>query len=1747
MTNRISNPDQVAPPAATANAGGRFEARVGGFYLLSLLAAGEPRGLPGATVERVRFQQAVDGFPFDDVVVEARSADGSPATLELQAKRTLDFTASDKEFADVVRRLLRIAQKPEFASERYEVAVALARTSTRIERFCQEVLHWARQLPSGQEFSSHIAREGFASKGMRDFVAAFSKHLAATGGPTDDDTVWRLLRHFQILVFDFEAVGSDYDLRARERCRMVLAPEQAGRAGDLWPILAAEAETLATAAGSVDRVALADQLQRRDGFVFGPRADLKAVCARLVESSQHALDDIKEHVGGVRLSREELVDQAHQLLEGHKIVRVVGEGGVGKSHVLKSLALRLAVQGTVLVVAPSRVLPGGWVQMASAIGCPVTRDELLNELACGGGARLFIDGIDKITEVGAWATVIDLMRGAMVNAGWRVVVTARAGDTDWVNRLSPDMRDAMRTLHVDEITDDETAVLASGNRALAILLDPSHLARGVARNLFYLSRMVDLVTGHDQVVAGIASEIDLARIWWRYGGGRSDDRRLERLKALREIGRHAIEHPEQAAFRIDTFGDVSTVSELLALDSLREDRPGSTVTFRHDVLRDWSVGFLLDEEAEQLGKLELAQPIPTGLARGLEIAARLALEADPTGSRWVALLARVERDDCHGSWRRPVLLALPRSEQALKLLEQLHSILLEHGGKRLGEIIRLMLSVEAEPLAKRIAGLGQDIAVPQGLGSLAVPKGFGWQFLVIWLAASAERIPSALIPDAAKLFQLWLISMHAHATSRSLNMIIMGILCDWLMRIEGAMYSREITATEHEPGLSFPHMRETRDDIRTAFLALCHLTPELAEQYLASLDPEIVRHDDLKHILSATGRLAKAAPRALVDFTLAAFIEKDDPDDLYSGRSNRFGPFGVHELQFLLRSPGQGPFFEVLESSPPEGLRLVRGIVEHATDWQLDVRRQQPFPKMVVPFPRDEKTFRGNFGTYHWTRGGALSAITTSALMALEAWGHRQIESGRPFNDVMHDVLGPSGSSVAFVAVAVDLALSHWDRASASVWPLVAVPELLCYDNARYIRDITGVDSVMGQEPEPGYWRIKRADIDSRSSRSSRLSDCIGWYLFANNPERLAALRGALVAARDRIIQQPDVGDNLNGFHATAQRAVRMCEESNWPLVKVRGPDGLEIEARQFERDPAEEARLAEARTQSDLEMRRQNTRIATQQALFSPSKSIAEVVADAVAWAKQQLIQRDAPAVEDEEDDDDREFDAEWDRRAVVMSAALAVRDYSGDDKVEVLAWARSILDATIAQPDKRYSGNDQVVYHAKAIAALGLTLLFAKDDSAEVRNILLKLAAHSHPAVLNAIGKSFRELSTVNGRFVRSIVRVVMTSVVLSRRTDDDALTASNKEADAARVAATIEAEIAWLDGTGTEPTWPLLPAWITRRRRAIRIGQWVEVDEEDEAIPEYYVDEHRLGQLAGHLIPLTVRSMPDWLRSLASHWMDWTCEANGASVEDDHDRDNRPTTWNVQFFDFAGVLTVALPHDQVVDLLLRPIMSLKGEAFHDAAAGFLRGFDRATFATDTKTPDNPVGIRAMFADRVRQGYGFKRLGREKSSRSETHLGDVLRALFYQPSVWALVGTPSVPAKWNGLAEVMPTLTRIVEDAPASGYLAIAFMNLIESHPCAQLVPFMTHALAAWCAAYGVDAHFWSDTAIGARACEWLNAALGKDESSAAAVNQSGNDLLRCLDVLIRSGISQAQDVEKRIRELQAYRKSACSFAPT
>ena len=330
-------------PASSGPAGSHFEGQVGAHYLLSMLTGTEPRGLPGTTIDRIKLQRAAEGRPLDDVIVYAHDTRGNPAVLEIQVKRSITFAHSDPIFRAVVGQIVEASRRPDFWTSRYELAIAIARTSRKIDGAYQDVLTWARQLGDAATFTSRIARPGSANDDMRKFVRTFKSHLHDAGTPDNDEMVWRLLGKLKILVFDFTAQGSACEQFAKERAVCALHPDDRLRAGTLWTSLIELALQIAVSGGDRDRGRLIEYLGSQS-FRFAGDRRYASARAILAEASRAALADIGDRVGDVMLTRHERVAAVHAALDDGRYVEIRGDAGVGKSGVLKHFAGQIATE-----------------------------------------------------------------------------------------------------------------------------------------------------------------------------------------------------------------------------------------------------------------------------------------------------------------------------------------------------------------------------------------------------------------------------------------------------------------------------------------------------------------------------------------------------------------------------------------------------------------------------------------------------------------------------------------------------------------------------------------------------------------------------------------------------------------------------------------------------------------------------------------------------------------------------------------------------------------------------------------------------------------------------------------------------------------------------------------------------------------------------------------------------------------------------------------------------------------------------------------------------------------------------------------------------------------------------------------------------------------------------------------------------------------------------------------------------------
>ncbi len=1704
----------ASSPASSGPAGSHFEGQVGAYYLLSMLVGTEPRGLPGTAIDRIEFQRAAEGRPLDDVIVRAHDPRGHPAVLEIQVKRSISFAPSDPVFRAVVGQIVEASRRHDFWTSRYELGIATARTSWKIDGAYQDVLTWARQLGDATTFMARIDRPGSANLDMRTFVRSFKSCLHDAGSPDDDETVWRLLRKLQILIFDFTAQGSASEELAKERAVRALHPDDTVRAGNLWTTLVEFALKVAVSGGDRTRDGLIEDLKRQSFRLAGDRR-YASVRAALAEASRNALADIGDRVGDVMLTRIDRVTAVHAALDSGRYVEIRGEAGVGKSGVLKHFAEQVSTQAQVVVFSPGRTIPRGWTAMRAVLGFDGTARELLTDLASDGGAVLFVDNIDFFDDEER-RTVIDLVRETASVPGFAVISTARRNfGVEEPNWLPPDVLDRLgraEPIVIGELSEVEVDEMRHGAPRLAPLLADNHPARNVTRNLFRLARLASR-PGDEPVPR---TEVDMAEQWWQTADGRLDGNYRERARLLKALAEQALSHsgPLDVSDR-----PAGTVNALVASETLR-DLGSDRVSFRHDVLREWAIANLLHSDPTTIERLPLDRPAPAALARGVELAARMALERAVDSTRWWSLFERLSSEGTHGSWCRAVLLALVHSEVGPELLTRTSGLLLANRASLLRELIRIVLAVDVEPASKLFASVGVDpAAIPS---DLHIPNGPSWHRLIRWLLSLGQGLPVAAIPDVVELYTAWSIGTMG---LDPLTPLLLQELYRWLTEIETAR-DAETFSDRHEPfgdELDYDRIGSLEFDLRTGFLLFCNRTPALAVEYLQSLGRRRRSEDTVRSILKFRGSLAQAAPAELAEMTANALIpkrrlERHDFDELKE-------PFDYVDYDFLPASPAQGPFLELLTHAPQHGLSLIHRLVDHAILFYTR-GRDYGADAITILFPDGERAFPWR-QSYGWSREWAGHCSVTSALMALEAWAHRRIEAGEAFDKVLADVLGPHGSPAAHLLVAVDLVLSHWPKSREAAVPFLACPELLCIDRERHLNDNFEQPDFFGfkaLQKEP-VGTASLHDLRKRISRRVTLYELFGKYVFGPDElrERLTALLH-LAAAR---LGLPDEQSDMRDPALMAVHALNLIDPSNWREVSVGLTDGTRGTAHQYVSPEAESRHFTSLEEAARDEQADFNMRKAIGLALEDPSRSSPKFAAQAVKWAQSaEATPKNGDADED------------WMRaQAVVTAAMVLMRD--GDAELRALhaEWAcRVFAEALQTKEDPVHRFRSGLRFNPIAITFVGM-IHALKDRSAtvEVRG-LLEVAARDNPAAAHGFGAAAATLASINERLPRSVLRCAFAASIRPRREWDlpKEAAAARSERNRQRIQAAVETELAWLDYDGPEPDWPAFPSKTVRRRRGIRLpggrGQQ-DTSALQRSRPDKYAD-HQAAALwlrnAGGLVDVFQRP---WIREIVRTYAAWTAAANGVGLDAYEEVADPPREWNDAYFDLLARCLPGLALPEIDQLALVPICSLSDKPFFDAITQFLWSVDAIYFNDLGLQEPIAIGIRSTLANRLMASSGWKRLGGSRSTSIEIHIAPAIAALFFndhgfaQPTKCYLL-----PKGIDRLDSFLPGLEKLVESGP-SLFVAVLTLNLLEVSPRSAHLPFIVAAAKTWLESYRDDSDFWVDYGIGHRVCVWIEEAR-RHEPALLDTNKAVRfDVDRLLAALISLGVPDAKRLEEAL----------------
>jgi hypothetical protein len=1700
----------MTSPASTGGSGPLFEAQVAAAYLLSMLLEVDARGLPNCRINSIAPQRGQEGYPLDDVIVHGENRSGRAATLEIQVKRSITFAPADEVFLDVVKQVRRAMGDPAFWENHHQLAVAIARTTQKIEAAYQDVLNWARNIEDATTFYARLNREGEANDAMRRFVAAFRGNLEAAGAPHDDETVWKILRRFHILVFDFSAADSASAELMRERALRALESGGMDEARNLWSRLTTLSLEIAVNAGHRTRESL-----RADLPTFrlaGDRNNRKALAA-IAEESQLALSDINAEVSRVKLLRQRRVDAVRNAMSLGRYIEIRGEAGVGKSGVLRRIAEDLSAEAQVLVLSPNRVIERGWLSLRSAIGYDGSGRDLMNELSLSGAAIIFIDSLDFFSE-SEQTTVKDIVRFAAEVPNIWVVATARVEfaktEPNWLPNDVLTRLGQTDPVLIEELDDAEVTELKERAHRLSELLADSHPARAIVRNLFRLSRLANRPNSEPWP----ATEAEMAKQWWDLADGKNDSGFRDRSRLLRGLVEHSISSRQPYNAEAE---DAQALNKLVASGTLR-DYGNDRVTFRHDVLREWAIANLVFGERGFGSRFQLAERATPDLARGAELAARMALEQPDGLERWLEILAQLGQ--AHETWRRAVLLALVRSEISIKILATASAALLENDAALFSDLARYVLAVEFEFAVDRMRA--KNIELERIPPTWKVPRNTSCAHLVAWLLLISDSLPPAALPDGVKVYSAYLMGTLGNDVFAPR---ILKYLHQWLQTIEVDHESNPYGFVNTVFGGSIPEdqLKAMEEDLRTAFLSFCNHTPELAATYLQSFAGRQHADETKIGILKFRGVLAQAAPKELADFTINTLIGSG-----VRRRGRHSGPlpqkpFEYIDLKFLPASPSQGPFLDLLLHCPEEGLRLVRRIVTYAVQFYRGDKRDDYAP--VVYFNDDGIGFPWS-DFYYWSRENSNApSLVTSALMALEAWAHKRVEEGDPIEKVVTQTVDDGAMSSAVLLVAVDVVLSHWPESNDVSLPLVACPELLCMDRLRPKHDnlqFPDFFGLKGLQQEP----IGQATLESLKGRHSRkvsLYDLL-WRLTFAPTDVVDKLRALLSRAVSRL-GPPDKDSDLGDSRMMALHALNVLNRDNWKEVTVSDSEGQEQVFLQYQSPDAELKQLEPIQREASLLLEENGLRLAIPSALYEMQAPTAEFLAKAVAWAEQHASIFDNRP----------EFD--WGGEylavveAVVTAATLLARDGTPDQLHQHGTWMREIF-ARVHEGDSDpvYSQRAGLRFNPRAIAFLGQALLLERNPRENDLRRLLEFASVSGYASAHGLGAALAILERINPLIIPAMLRCAFAASVMLdnpwRLSDEEK--EKNRVVDQERVQKQIGAELTWLAAPNSEPAWPAFPLQKIRLRNP---GRRANRDYAAEAA-EYNSVKLRVYYDRAALWLKQIRPFDpgegSWLRVLLSAYAEWTRQANGFGEEKEDQYDGQPDGWNEVYFDLAAKCASGLSGESLNQSLQYLFEGLPDESFCDCLPLYLKSADQAFFENNSLSVEQLLQIRTLL---IKQLYGTRVFGWNKDREEasvEMHLANTLATICFNDHGGLFPSKCYLPPSFIPRTDPFLPLLKEFVGVCRSPFLAVMYVNFMEVAPRAEQLPFIVGCTEKWLERFPDSNQFWVEWDFGRR----LSAAMitifhASPEAFEADEIRSRID--KILMQLVGLGVGEAHEMEK------------------
>ncbi len=1116
--------------------------------MLKMLVGNPAPSVDGTTVQ-LQAQVSALLWKIDDLLLTTRHSNGETRRLALSVKGNVQVSAKGLP-TDFVQRAWAQWRDPGSPMDKARDVMALATYG----RHADFDASWREVKAACQGADTALAvariRESKAQLKVFDSV----KKAADSEVEASDEETIALVRHLDVLPFDFQSPSSEHQSQAIGLSRGALVSGELGEATRLWADLVKVATKVRIEQGTLTVQQLVEALRRTYALVAHP--DYRGDWEILDGLTRDARARVEEALPtGRKLDRETSRRQIQAAILANHTVLVSGDSGCGKSALVKSVLDEQFTDFRQIWLSPETFSD---VTTLRGRGVLSLRHELKTTLAMSTHAKnvLVLDSAERI-KVSDEGVVRAIIGGLTAPIGgvhsWRVVVISqsRSGAAPIHAALSSQVPNLVE---VGALSVTEVQFALSSVPSLSWMSAHQETAAALT-NLKTLAWVMKAGDGLGLVQGKPISHVEVAeRLWEHWTANRETVKALMMRLAQREAS-------FERSFALTSLGaDLVTFEqrppELPLVMNSRRNR----VEFAHDLAADWArYQVLKQDEGGVQGWSSLASnPLWTNALRMM--GQLLLRESAADGTQWDLEFKNAEAAGLT-SVQDLLLDALVLDSNAARFLAERADFLFANNARYLTRLLTRFLHIATVPKTgfSGIASVA-GVLMEANMRTIVFAR---WPAMIVFLVNHRDRVGDMTLPALARVLQMWLIegpkTNHlGQPFPLRLELAQLALVMARTIQVgmeygtgyagfsselftaalsgahdapdEVAQFALEMAGRKDPSDSVLERVSERRLDsarkhnerLKTDVsykedherrLAQRKSIPITLSSFERRLPPwplgaqRRVEHRFREVCFEHSGltALMSARPEVASEVLLALLIEDDPKEPDYNNRD----PEDELGLEFpqtgVVNALWSSPFMAFFVIAPEVATRTLIALVNFATErWATAGRRRGAIvPQVDIESSSGTRSFIGGGTVAGWSySNGMRLRDLTRAMNCFEWWIRHQLKSDKPVESLLELVL-TEGRSTALLGVLSSIGKAKPSLFSGVLWPLLSTPKTIFWDE----------DRVEMLRAYPELFSLSETSADMQEERGTLLKDLLA--------ERLTSDRDFAERLREETAKWP--------------------------------------------------------------------------------------------------------------------------------------------------------------------------------------------------------------------------------------------------------------------------------------------------------------------------------------------------------------------------------------------------------------------------------------------------------------------------------------------------------------------------------------------------------------------------------------------------------------------------------------------------